>query len=997
VLNAKQILFDTFRLDLANECLWRGSNAIKVRPKAFAVLHYLLGHPGQLVTKEELLNAVWPETFVGEAVLKVAIRQIREALGDDSTSPRFIETAHRRGYRFISQIVESEPAHGSDREIRTHNTVTGSPQHPADSSRGVVGRERALSRMQNQLEKMLEGERQILFVTGEAGIGKTALVDTFARSIASSRNIRISRGQCLEQYGTGEAYLPVLEAIGQLCRDEPQAVDVLRTHAPLWLLQLPSLLSASDRELLGREVSGATRERMLREMADALEALTADLPLVLILEDLHWSDYSTLDLISYVARQRHAARLMVIGTYRTVELIVSGHPLKEVKRELMAKQQCTELPLEYLSKEAVAQYLSIRFPDNRFPLELAVLIHERTEGSPLFMVNAVDYLLTEGSISEQERQWELSVAIQKVDVGVPDSIKQMIQKQVDHLDAEKQRTLEAASVAGAEFIALAVAAGLGDDEAAMDARCEELARQRQFIRDCGIQELPGGGVVTKYGFIHSLYQNVLYERLSSSKRIQLHRRIGEQAEQFYGERAAEIAAELAMHFERGSNHRQAIKYLQQASENALRQFAYREAVSLSRRGLELIERLPDTDERARQELALRIALGVPLIATQGYAAPDVGSCYTRARELCRLVGETPEISQVLWGLWTFYVVRAELGTAREIAEESLRLAGRLPYSGLTMEVTLMHLGEFVQALEQFEKAFLLYDPERHRDDAFRYSLNSGVATQSYAAWTLCFLGSPDRALERIEKALALARELSEPPGLAHALLYAALVHQLRREDQKALERAEAAIAVSGEHGLVLYQAAATVIRGWALTEQGQHDEAIEQIRQALVAYQATGTELLRPHFLALLAEALGGAGRAEEGLRVVDEALALGLRNGEQYYHAELYRLKGELLLMQSSVQSVSSTTVRGKTGAEMKPQAIAEAEGYFYESIRIAQKQKAKSLELRAVTSLARLHQNQSKYQETRDLLAQVYGTFTEGFDTMDLRQAKALLAELS
>src|SRR5262249_50578008 len=202
-------------------------------------------------------------------------------------------------------------------------------------------------------------------------------VDAFARSIASDRGIRISRGQCLEQYGTGEAYLPVLEAISRLCRGQQQVVDLLRAHAPMWLLQMPSLVSVAEREALGREVVGATRERMLREMGDALEALTAQAPLVLILEDLHWSDYSTLDLISYLARQRQAAQLMVIGTYRTVELIVSGHPLRAVKQELLAKQQCEEMPLEYLMWEDVAQYLSIRFPNNRFPEHLPRLIHVR--------------------------------------------------------------------------------------------------------------------------------------------------------------------------------------------------------------------------------------------------------------------------------------------------------------------------------------------------------------------------------------------------------------------------------------------------------------------------------------------------------------------------------------------------------------------------------------------------------------------------------------------
>ena len=240
--------------------------------------------------------------------------------------------------------------------------------------------------------------------------------------------------------------------------------------------------------------------------------------------------------------------------------------------------------------------------------------------------------------------WELVVEIEKVEVGVPDSIKQMIEKQVDHLDANEQRTLEAASVAGAEFSTLAVAAGLGEDRAQVEARCDELARQRQFIQDCGVQVLPNGEAVSRYGFIHALYQNVLYERVSASRRVQLHRRIGERGEELYGERAREIAAELAMHFERGRDYKQAAKYLQQAAENDIRRFAYREAVGLSRRGLELLERLPDTAERAQQELCLQLTLGVPLIATEGYAAADVGSCLHESPRAVSAVGRDAEIS-----------------------------------------------------------------------------------------------------------------------------------------------------------------------------------------------------------------------------------------------------------------------------------------------------------------------------------------------------------------
>jgi predicted ATPase len=940
---------------------------IKLRPKAFAVLDYLLSRPGQLITKEELLNAVWAGTFVGEAVLKVAIRQIREALDDDPKSPRYIDTAHRRGYRFIGRVTDNDSLISNQK-----------PRPVEDIFQGVVGRERALVRMRSRLEKVFAGERQIVFVNGEAGIGKTALVDTFMRSIATGRTIRIGRGQCLEQYGTGEAYLPVLEAIGRLCREQAQVVDVLRTHAPMWLLQMPSVVNASDRELLSRKVVGATRERMMREMGDALEVLTADHPLVLILEDLHWSDYSTLDLISYLAKQRHAAQLMLIGTYRTVELILSGHPLKAVKQELLAKQQCEELPLEYLSEESVAKYLSFRFPANRFPVELAGLIHERTEGNPLFMVNTVDYLVAEGLIVESKDEWELVADVDKVEVGVPESIKQMIEKQVDHLDAQKQRTLEAASVAGAEFSTLAVVAGLDEDHAVIEARCDELATQHHFIQAAGVQILPNEEVVSRYGFIHALYQNVLYERVSESRRMQLHRRIGERGEALYGDRAREIAAELAMHFERGGDYKRAVKYLQQAAEDDIRRFAYLEAVSLARRGLELITRLPDTPERARQELSLHITLGVPLIATEGYASPDVGPTYTRARELCRHVGETEEISQVLWGLWTFYIVKAELGTARAIAEEFLSMADRLAYSELTMEVTLIHLGEFAPAMNHFERAFSLYDPETRRDDTLRYSQNAGVATQVYAAWALWFLGRPDQALDRIEKTLALARDLAEPHGLAHVFFYAATLHQLRREDRLALQLADEGIAVSSEHGLVLYQAVATVIRGWALIAQERYAEAIDQIQQGLAAYQATGTKLLRTHFSALLAEALHKAGRTGEALHVLEEALTAVDRNGERYYLAELHRLKGELLLH----QSVNRT--------------VADAEACFQQSIKISRQQGSNSLELRSVMSVARLYQNHGKQEVARNLLAEIYGKFTEGFETKDLCEAKALLVEL-
>jgi len=377
----------------------------------------------------------------------------------------------------------------------------------------------------------------------------------------------------------------------------------------------------------------------------------------------------------------------------------------------------------------------------------------------------------------------------------------------------------------------------------------------------------------------------------------------------------------------------------------------------------------------------------------------VGNVYVKARELCQQLGGTADVSEVLWGLRTYHTLRAEFATARQIAEEFLRLAERLSYPGLAMrghwamEIIFLHLGEFTLALDHYEKALSFYDPDHHVDDAFLYVQNPGVAMRCFAAWSLWFLGQPDQALERIHEAVDLARELFEPHGLAQALFFAAGLHQLRREARKAQEDAEAAIAVSREHGLALYQAMSTATRGWALILQGRQEEGMEQMGEGLAAHRLTGAEVILPHFLALLVEAFAKTSQVEEGLRVLDEALAVIHRNGERYYLAELYRIKGELLL-QATDRRLSRAAAGGQAGLD--PRA-AQAEECFHQSIKIARQQKAKSWELRAVMSLARIYQDQNKWAEAHGLLERIYSNFTEGFDTADLREAKALLDELS
>jgi predicted ATPase len=458
----------------------------------------------------------------------------------------------------------------------------------------------------------------------------------------------------------------------------------------------------------------------------------------------------------------------------------------------------------------------------------------------------------------------------------------------------------------------------------------------------------------------------------------------------YRYRLADHYSELAQHYRRSSNTPKAVEYLQLAGQQAAQQSANAEAVTHLTTALELLKTLPDTPERTQQELTLHLALGAPLVAIKGYTAPEIEATYRRALELCRQGGEPAQRFPALAGLWTFYIARAEYGTTRELAEQLLTLAQSAQDPALLLGAhdalgqTFFLLGEVARAHDHCEQSLALYDPAHHHTlAALLAGEDPGVACRGYAALALWWLGYPAQALQRMHEMLTLAQELSSPYDLAFALHTVGQFHLIRQEGPAGQERAEALLALSSEQGFAYWLEAGAILRGWALAEQGRGEEGIRQIRQGLEASRATGTEVGRPHFLALLAEAYGKEGQAKEGLSVLAEALDLADKNGERYYEAELYRLKGTLTLKQSPVR-----------GPESKVQT--EAEACFLKAIEIARKQQAKSLELRAAMSLSRLWQQQDKKEEARKLLAEIYGWFTEGFDTKDLQEAKALLEQL-
>jgi len=508
------LTFDRYRLDLPNEQLWQGNQVIPLPSKALAVLRYLVEHAGQVVTKAELFDALWPGTVVSDGALTFCIVEIRKALGDNAKTPRFIETVHRRGYRFLPTVT-IPPAVNSQSSVVSSDTVKKTPQPLGTGNRRLttrlVGRETDLTQIHNWLSKALHGERQMVFVTGEPGIGKTTLVEAFLARLADEHELWLGRGQCIEQYGPGEPYMPILEALGRLCRQPAgdRLIELLHQHAPTWLVQLPALLTTPALDALQRKTQGATRERMLRELGEAVEVLTAERPLVLVLEDLHWSDASTLELLALLARRREPARLLVIGTYRPVDVIGQEHPLRAVKQELQLHGLCTELPLRLLSETQVAEYLEQQVGvgvHGHAPLQtLAKMIYRRTDGNPLFMVTTVDDLIGQQILIQREGQWILPDDPTAIEPRVPDTLHQLMERQIERLSAEERRALEVASVAGIEFSAASVAAALATEVEAVEEWCGRLAHQGRFVRASGTTEWPDGTVATRYSFLHALY------------------------------------------------------------------------------------------------------------------------------------------------------------------------------------------------------------------------------------------------------------------------------------------------------------------------------------------------------------------------------------------------------------------------------------------------------------------------------------------------------------
>ena len=838
----------------------------------------------------------------------------------------------------------------------------------------LVGRTEEVDLLHRRWERAQAGTGQVVLLSGEPGIGKSRLVQELKTHTATQSPVSV---ECrCSPNAQNSALAPIIEHLHRLLRFErnesPEAkVQKLEQMLTMYDFSLPDTvpLLASLLSLAVPESYPSLQLSSQKQKDKTLELLVMWLrkdaerqPLRVIFEDLHWADPSTLEFLTLLVDQIATMQALLVLTFRPE--FTPPWP----SRPYMLSLTLDRLPEAQITE--LAQYVA----GKALPPAVLQQLVAKTDGVPLFAEELTKTLVESGHLHETDERYELASPLQAV--TIPTTLHDSLRARLDRLNTAQEIAQIGATI-GREFSYELLHAVSPLEEEPLQQGLRQL-----LVTDLISQK--GLPPQAQYVFKHALVQDSAYQSLLRSTRQGYHQKIAQVLEEQFSDTKDTQPELLAYHYTEAGLGEQAIPYWRQAGQRASQRSAHVEAVRHLTTGLKLLKALPDTPAYAEVELTLQIALGAPLMATKGWAAPEVEQAYARARELCQQAGETPQLFPALRGLWSFYAVRAEFQTAREFGQELLRIAQRacnpilLLEAHLTLGATFLWLGEFAAAREHLEKGVSLYDPQQLRSHISIYGLDPAMICLSYAAYAHWYLGYPEQALKSSRAAVASAQELALPFGVAYALDHAAELHQYRREEHTVQEQTSGVIALSTEHGYPLYAARGHMLRGWVLAEKGQTAEGITQIRQGLDDYRATGQRSLQAYFLALLAEAHGRGGQAEEGLTVLAEALDIVHQTGERLHESELYRLKGELLLQHSSADYL-------------------EAEASFQQALAVAHQQHAKSWELRAAISLAQLWQQQGKTAEARELLAPVYNWFTEGFDTQDLKDAKALLEALA
>lgn len=954
--NPLRIGFAGFELDEANALLLHQGRPVALAPTPFNLLCALARQPGVLLSKEALLDSVWGHQFVTESVLKTAISDLRIALGDNPREPRIIETVPRRGYRFIAApaAAAAAPAAGP-----------AAPRSPA-----FIGRAEPMSRLHTAWQRASQGQRAVVWVTGEPGIGKSTVIENF---VAALGDVRWARGQCVEHHGEGEPYLPVLEALAELCRKDPALPSLLRAVAPTWMLQLPWLCSADERDALRRELAGVGPERMLREMGELLDRYTAERALLLVTEDLHWSDRATVQLIDHVARRRGPARLMWLASFRVAEVVALEHPLNPLRRELRLHRLCEEVALDPFAETEVAAYLAQRSPALARDEGFVRALHERTDGVPLFLSSVIAELMEPGA---GPAGGEGGAQARLASLAVPENLAAIIDHQIARLDAEQRRLLALAAVCGVEFRAETLALALGRDIAAVAQACDELVRGQVWLQAPRIRQAADPLAPQQpHTFRHGLLRQMLYERTPPAARVQMHGEVGAALER---ERAAGLAvpaSELALHFERGRQPMAALRHYAEATGAAALHVNPAACMTLAERGLALVAQAPETTERDHLELTLATTLGLSAFQSLG-VGPQTKAALERAYALLSRAPAHPMRVRLLHGLGYACSLRGEYAEALVVAKRAEVLSTEQQDPGLMLMACFLH-GEahHMQGRTRDARAWMergLAIAQEHASEAIagdNFAADPQVILMGLLAIDLVRSGLVRQGLALARQARERAAALRQPmTRLVAAWQEALLQVRLGRAPQVAA-LADEMQALVDEHALAHAATACRWFRGWAQARRGRPLEGVRLIQGAHVENVRLGMRSGASEVMGYAAEALLLSGDVPAAQAELEQALGIVDELGERM-------VLPQLLLLQAAIARAGGAAEAGLAAAR---RAVDEARA-----------QEAPWLELMALVDLCEQHPAAG---HEREALAALVDRLPEAADTELLSRARLLL----
>jgi DNA-binding winged helix-turn-helix (wHTH) protein/predicted ATPase len=977
--------FADFVLDRSAYELRRGEAVVPLQRIPLELLCLLVERRGQLVTREEILERVWGKgVFVdSENSINTAVRKVRRALSDDPEAPRFVVTVPARGYRFVAEIRAPK--------------ASRAPQFRARPPRGMVGRDRELATLLSVLDDAVSRRGRLVLISGEPGVGKTRMADEVAAA-ADAKRMAIMVGHCSE-HDEAVAYLPFVEILEDFI-DRESNPDVLRAalgdQAPELARLIPKLKNVLPELPPPLDLPPAqARRHLFNCFYDFVARIASERPTLMILEDLHWADDSTLSLLDHLTQRLSDLPLMVIGTYRDAELNVT-RPLAKTLEDLLRGRLATRVRLQGLARDGVAAMLD-SLSGKSAPAVVVGEVFAETEGNPFFVEELFRHLEEENLLYDSSGQFRSRLQIAELDA--PPTVRLVVARRLARLNDLTQKLLATAAVIGRLFSFEILQSSSGADADSILERFEEAEK-------AGLVFSVADSPKARFEFSHELIRQSVLAGLSAARRQRLHLEVADALEQTCADASEsrdggslnDHAAELAHHYARGGNPAKAVKYCTRAIVRFADLGSNAEVLAQFESGLELLQQLPDDVGRAELELDLRNAAGGTLGDSKGYASRESAQSSSRAMFL----GRRPGISwhktwNALYQDLFVHLTRPDLRKACELSAELVALAeehGSTEHfadARTYWALARMYSGDFEIAARDFDQAWMLLEsmaepaagPTPHRAGqmplarTMLWRQGPRQNNRALSGWNLWFLGYPDRSLERINIATAIAHS-----GLKTMLTdihgYATYTFELRREPDQMRARAEARLALSTESGYAAGRALSEIYLGWAEVLAGKIDGGILRMKHHLSELRAAGFEVAAAYHLALIATALGKAGRFDEALRTIEESLLIIDRTGQRHCEAEVHRLKGELLRTQRASNA-------------------ADAEKSFRTAIEIARKQRAKSWELRATTSLARLLAKQHKHDKARAMLAEIYNWFTEGFNTPDLKDAKTLLDHLS